>query len=284
MDKKLLSQYGLKWNPFSLQLPLGALQPTAAIDSFRHRVELLAREGGFALLTGDPGTGKSSAMRLLAERLTSVRDLKVGVLTRPQSHMADFYRELGDLFGVTLTPHNRWTGTKVLRERWTAHIGSVLYRPVVLVDEAQEMLPTVLNELRLLSSAELDSRLLLTVVLAGDGRLAEKLRSEELLPLGSRIRVRLHLEPLGSKDLAQSLHRALEAAGNPRLLTTELVATLADHAAGNHRTLMNLGAELLAAAADRDVAQLDEKLFFATFAPTPAEAKPPAEPARRGRR
>jgi len=286
MDKKTLARYGLKWNPFSLQLPLEALQPTPAITSFCRRVELLAREGGFALLTGDPGSGKSSAMRLLVAALGEVRDLKVGVLTRPQSHMADFYREIGHLFGVTLTPHNRWSGTKALRERWVAHIGSVLYRPVLLVDEAQEMLPSVLNELRLLGSAELDSQLLLTVVLAGDGRLIEALRGEDLLPLGSRIRIRLPLVALGAADLAQSLRRALEAAGNPRLMSQELVTTLAEHAAGNHRVLANLGAELLAAAAERDLAHLDEKLFLELYAqPVAAATERSAEKrARQARR
>ena len=100
IDKKLLAQHGLKWNPFSLQLPLEALQRSGPIDGFCRRVENLAREGGFALLTGETGTGKSSAMRLLASHLGTVCDLRVGELTRPQSHMADFYRELGEIFGV----------------------------------------------------------------------------------------------------------------------------------------------------------------------------------------
>jgi general secretion pathway protein A len=62
---------------------------------------------------------------------------------------------------------------------------------VLIVDEAQEMKPAVLAELRLLSSARLDSHVLLTAVLAGDGRLIERLRSDELSPLNSRCRVRL---------------------------------------------------------------------------------------------
>ena len=76
---------------------------------------------------------------------------------------------MGDLFGVELRPHNRWAGAKVLRERWQTHIDASLARPVLVVDEAQEMLSTVLSELRLLCSTRLDSHILLTVVLAGDG-------------------------------------------------------------------------------------------------------------------
>jgi len=284
VNKNLLSQYGLKWNPFSQSVPVEALIVTPQIEHFCGRVENLAREGGFALVTGEPGSGKSGAMRMLADRLGSLRDVHVGILSRPQSSAGDFYRELGELFGVKISPHNRWAGTKVLRERWLAHMEAALYRPIVLADEAQEMPPAVLNELRLLSSVELDSRLLLTVVLAGDGRLTAKFRREELLPLGSRIRVRLNLESTSSEQLAALLRQSLEAAGNARLMTDELIATLAEHAAGNNRVLMNLGDELLAVAAQRDLSQLDEKLYFEVFAKpqtVPAERKPAT--ARRSR-
>src|SRR6202140_1077766 len=147
---------------------------------------------------------------------------------------------MGDLFGVELAPHNRWAGAKVLRDRWQTHIDAALSRPVLIVDEAQEMPPAVLAELRLLSSARLDSHILLTVVLAGDGRLLERLRSEELLPLGSRMRVRLALERTGPEELQECVVHALQKAGAVKLMTPELIATLCDHAQGNPRALMNI--------------------------------------------
>jgi general secretion pathway protein A len=272
MNKKLLSLYGLKWNPFSPDVPTEALVITPKLESFAWRVENLAREGGFALITGDPGMGKSVALRVLASRLGALRDLKVGVLTRPQAGLADFYRELGDLFSVQLAPHNRWAGSKVLRDRWQSHIDSALYRPVLLIDEAQEMQSGVLSELRLLCSSRLDSHLLLTTILAGDARLIDRLRSDDLLPLGSRMRVRVSLDRATPAELADVLAHAIARAGNPALMTPELISTLAEHAAGNHRALMTLAGELLAIAAQREAPQLDEKLFFDVFAP--------AEPSR----
>jgi type II secretory pathway predicted ATPase ExeA len=64
MNKKLLALYGLKWNPFSSELPTEALVITPKLESFCWRIEqTLVREGGFALVIGDPGTGKSVALR-----------------------------------------------------------------------------------------------------------------------------------------------------------------------------------------------------------------------------
>lgn len=262
MIRQLQTLYGLKWNPFLPDAPLEGLLAGAAIEHFAWRIEQMGAEGGFALITGDPGIGKSVALRFVVARLASVRDLQVAVLARPHSHVADFYRELGDLFGVTLSPHNRWAGSRVLRERWRQHTESTLCRPVLVIDEAQEMYPATLNELRFLCSADLDARRLLTVVLAGDRRLTESFRSPELLPLGSRIRVRLTLEAASAEDLATALRHALEAAGNPELMTPALIDTLTAHAAGNRRLLMNLGAELLAAAVRDQLPRLDEQLFL----------------------
>jgi type II secretory pathway predicted ATPase ExeA len=282
MTKKLLGLYGLKWNPFAPDVPTEALRLTPAVESFCWRVEHLAREGGFALVAGDPGAGKSVALRLLVERLAALRDVKVALLSRPQAGVADFYRELGDLFGVPLVPHNRWAGAKALREKWQTHLDAALFRPVLVVDEAQEMQAAVLNELRLLSSTRLDSHLLLTTVLAGDGRLLQQLRADELLPLGSRVRVKLLLDRAAPAELEELVRYALAKAGAPTLMTPELMTTLCEHAAGNPRALMTMAGELLAEGAQREARQLDEQLYLEVFAvPPPAAAKAAAGGRRR---
>lgn len=268
MNPKLLALYGLKWNPFATDIPVEALYVPARVEDFCWRIEHgLIREGGFAMVHGDPGTGKSAVLRLLAERLVRLPDLTVAAIHHPQSHLADFYREMGDIFGVPLRPHNRWGGFKALRENWFAHLETTRRRAVLLIDEAQEMSPAVLSELRLMASARFDSQALLCVVLAGDARLPEKLRREELIPLGSRIRTRLITEAASRDELQACLQHLLDSAGNASLMTPALQHTLCDHAVGNYRMLTTLAAELLAVAAQRDLPQLDEKLYLDVFAP-----------------
>lgn len=265
MRSKLLSVYSMKFNPFRPDMPAEALYITPSNAAFLHRAEVGVTDGGFALITGDPGTGKTVVLRLLTERLRRLPNVTVGTLEHPQSRASDFYRELGDLFGVALNNHNRWAGFKALRARWSDHIAATLMRPVLIVDEAQETLSSVLNELRILASKDLDSRQLLCIVFAGDARLSERLRSPELLPLGSRIGRRLPLDYASRDELCACLDHVLQAAGNPSLMTAELKATLAEHSAGNYRVLMNMADELLLVALDRELPRLDEKLFFDVF-------------------
>lgn len=272
MNPKLQALYGLKFQPFR-DAPTEALLVTPPIDAFCRRVEFSLADGGFAMVTGDPGSGKSAALRILAARLAKRSDLSVGIIERPLGRASDFYRELGEIFGVQMPTHNRWGGFKALRARWREHVAASLCRPVLIIDEAQEVLSNVFTELRLLASQELDARALLCIIFAGDARLPERMRSEELLPLGSRIRRRLKFEAASREELLACLDHLLDCAGAPQLMTSELKATLAEHAAGNYRVMMNLADELLTVAAERELPRIDDKLYLEVFAaPTPTRS------------
>jgi general secretion pathway protein A len=265
--KKLLALFGLKWNPFTPDIPVQALWRSPEIDHFLFRSQHLVMEGGFALITGEPGLGKSKCLQLLACQLEQLTDIVVGVMQRPQSKLADFYREMGQLFGVNLSPANRYGGFKSLRQRWHEHIRSTLYRPVLLIDEAQEMATDCLKELRLLGSDQFDSQCLLTTVFASDMQLPHRFRHPDLVSLGSRMRVRLTLQPYDKSDLLQYLEHCLEQAGVPDLMTDKLKHSLLEHSCGNLRLLNTMAAELLDQAAHQQLQHLDEQLFIQTFSP-----------------
>lgn len=267
------SLYGLKYNPFLPDIPKEALYTLPGSETFEVRVRSMARQGGFALITGEPGLGKSKTLHKMACSLEKIPDLAVGVMQRPQSRLGDFYRELGELFNVALSPANRYGGFRTLRERWIHHCQSTLFKPVLLVDEAQHVSDECLTELRILQSYQFDSQSLLFTILCGDNRLPERFRSPDLLPLGSRISPRLVLEPLTPDQLQDFLHFTLDQAGNSRLMTDELIRTLASHAANNLRILNQMAAELLDAAAVKELPKIDETLFFELFSPSRSRPK-----------
>lgn len=101
-----------------------------------------------------------------------------------------------------------------------------------------------------------------------------KLAREDLLPLGSRIRIRLPLEPADRDTLVRMLTHLVTEAGNASLMTPELIQVLAEHAVGNPRILCTTAAELLSAAAHGKVLILDEKFYLQHFsAASPKRAR-----------
>lgn len=271
-NKRLLAYYGLKYNPFLPDIPVDSLWHPPRMDAFIIRLENMIMNGGFALINGDPGLGKSKALQAIAHQFNKLDEIVVGVMERPQSSVADFYREMGALFGVNLSPANRYGGFKDLRQRWKNHIKTTLIRPVLLIDEAQEMLTGCLNELRLLNSMDFDSQNLLTTIICGDTRLPERFRSSALVALGSRLRFRLKLEPYTREELLDYITHCLNQAGAPQLMTKSLITALVEHCTGNLRVLNNMAAELLEVGVQRELSQLDEKLFIEIFSLKPSPA------------
>ncbi|MBF0366474.1 MAG: AAA family ATPase [Oligoflexia bacterium] len=265
IQTKLHSLYGLKWNPFSGELPIEALIKTPKINHFAWKIENLVLDGGFALITGDSGLGKSTTCRLLHDKFNQINEIKAVEFSRPQSGLTDFYRELGLIFGIDLRSSNKYGGFQKLREKWSEHIKKTLLRPILFLDEAQEAPTSILSELRLLGSTRFDSKIILTVVLCGDKRMLRKLDSEDLHPLENRIRTRLIFERYSREESIDLLHEALERAGNPTLMTKGLIETLADSSMGNPRTMMSIAQVLLLKAAEKELKQISEDLYIEMF-------------------
>lgn len=233
--------YGLKWNPFSPDVPVEGLYTPAKLDSFFWRLEHLVLDGGFSSITGDLGIGKSAALRLLKARLEGVPELCVQVLQRPLSSLRDFYRELADLFAVDINTANRYASFDRIRGQWLAGIKRTLFRSVLIIDEAQS---------------------------ASDDRLFKKLATPELAPLESRLHVRHTVETWSSDDLATMLKARLHSTGRPHIMTEGVIIAVSSHCLGNPRTMLAQCNELLLAAAQRDALVIDEQLFFDVLKPT----------------
>jgi len=131
---------------------------------------LAARRGGFAVVTDDPGNRQLRLSAYPRRAIGGGRDVNLGMISRPRPTSPTSGRPVRR----PTKPHNRWGAAKILRQSWQAHIDTALSRPVLIVDEAQEIGSPVLSELRLFASAKLNSYFLPTVVCAGDTCLIER--------------------------------------------------------------------------------------------------------------
>jgi hypothetical protein len=176
----------------------------------------------------------------------------------PSSNLADFYRERQG----TCSPTSSSPITAGAASRPCASAGWPTWRTPSCARLCRSTRPRrctrPCSTSYLLTSMHFDSRTLLSVILAGDARLTAKLRREELLPLGSRIRTRLDMEYASREVLIESHKHLQNSAGNASLMSAEMLNTLAEHALGNYRVLTTMAAELLATAAQHERPQLDE--------------------------
>lgn len=138
-------------------------------------------------------------------------------------------------------------------------------RPVLIIDEAQEMKSSVFAELRLLSSMNLDARALLTVIIAGDERLSARLNTTDMLPIQSRIRTHLQLGHAEPEHLYAVLDKSIEHAGRPDLITDDVKHALSTHAHGNLRAMMTMADHLLSHTIEHELSGIDEQVFFDVF-------------------
>ena len=113
MNPKFQSLYGLKFNPFRPDVPIEALYATPTVDAFLRRVELGIADGGYIMISGDPGTGKSLVLRLLTRRLQALRDVVVGTFEHPQSGLLTLLQSRPETLRLS-KPHGR------RRVRWGA--------------------------------------------------------------------------------------------------------------------------------------------------------------------
>lgn len=268
IHSKLKALFGAQFNPFTSDIPVDKCYISSEVQSFINRIEEIASSGGYAMLTGASGIGKSTTLRSIAHKLEESSKLVPAIICRPQSGLRDFYRELGTIFRVDLKTANCYGSFNDVRGKWQKIIRDTCFRPVLIIDEAQSAREEVLSELRLLGSVELDSQCLTAVILAGDERLSAKLQSPELLPLASRMREKLVLRPYPQNELEKMLGHVLQQAGCSQMLSSGVLALLSEHSCGNPRTMMNRAEQLLSAALREEISVIDEKTYHRVFSIT----------------
>lgn len=186
-------------------------------EAFAHLMYGFAN-GGFVLITGEVGTGKTTLLRNLIGQTPP--DLDVAFILNPRLTVKELLETICDELGV-----NHSSGTPQTVKQYIDLLNKHLLRShsegrstVMIIDEAQNLTPAVLEQIRLLTNLETDERKLLRIILLGQPELGKLLERVELRQLAQRITARYHLASLGREDCtAYVMHRLTTAGGNPHI-------------------------------------------------------------------
>lgn len=207
--------FGLSEAPFSI-----AVNPRYLFMSARHRDALahllygVGAGGGFILLTGEVGTGKTTINRALLEQLPQETD--IAIILNPALNAMELLATVCDELNIDYDSGN--PTLKTLTDKLHAYLLANHAKgrsTVLMIDEAQHLDFDVLEQIRLLTNLETNTRKLLQIILIGQPELVELLNRPELRQLNQRITARYNLEPLNLQETSAYIRHRLQVAGLP---------------------------------------------------------------------
>lgn len=215
--------FNLKENPFSI-----APDPRYLYMSEKHREALahlmygLETDGGFVLLTGEVGTGKTTVCRCLLEQLPE--NLNVAFVLNPKLTAAELLATVCDELGISYRAgHNSIKELVDAINRYLLDTHAQSRKTVLIIDEAQNLGPEVLEQIRLLTNLETNQRKLLQIIMLGQPELRDQLARPELRQLAQRITARYHLGPLDRREISPYINHRLAVAGHHKKLFPDKV-------------------------------------------------------------
>jgi general secretion pathway protein A len=203
--------FGFTKEPFAQDISLEDLYPLPGLQAAAERFLYALQLGAVSLITGDVGSGKSTALRYAAGKLHPSQ-YKVVSLVATTGPMADLLKQICNGFDVDGQTNSLARLTGMLRSA-VLEITGRKQTPVLIIDEASLLRLEIFAQLHTISQFAMDSKPLLPIVLAGQNNLIDKLMFHTSRPLASRIIGKSHLEGLKHKDMAGYIKHHLKIAG-----------------------------------------------------------------------
>ncbi|MHB1241206.1 MAG: ExeA family protein [Gammaproteobacteria bacterium] len=259
--------FGLREQPFSL-----TPDPHFLYLSARHREALahlvfgVEQGGGFVQLTGEVGTGKTTLCRSLLEQLSDRVD--AALVLSPRMSAGELLAAVCDELNIPYD--SKATSPKPLVDAINQHLLTAHAqgrRTVVIIDEAQNLTPDVLEQVRLLTNLETAKHKLLQVILVGQPELRDLLARSDLRQLAQRITARYHLTPLNLRETAAYIQHRLAVSGAWRSLFTDGAQRRVHRVTGGVPRLINAVCDrALLGAYSQEQQQIDARLVRAAAA------------------
>lgn len=204
--------YGFREKPFNITPnPRFLYLSKNHKEAFAHLLYGINSHAGFIALTGEVGTGKTTVLRTILEQLDDDRH-RTALILNPCLSALELHRHINREFGI---PHDGLEIGALLEElnRFLLQENRAGKTIVLVIDEAQNLAPAVLEQIRLISNLETESDKLIQILLAGQPELNTLLARAELRQLAQRITVRYHLQPLDFEDSSNYIRHRLQVAG-----------------------------------------------------------------------
>ncbi|MCE5281481.1 MAG: AAA family ATPase [Deltaproteobacteria bacterium] len=255
MNDSYRTFFGLTKEPFSAELGIKELLETPDLKAVKDRFDYAVRLGAAALVTGEIGSGKSTALRYAAGHLHNSEYCTLHV-TATSGSIAELYRQVLDELGASNVSFSRALLLKRIRSEIMELVQGKKINVVLLIDEASLLRLEVLTELHTLCQFEQDSKPWLPLILAGQANLVDKLMYRTSLPLASRIVARSHLEGVNRQGMGDYLKHHLAIAGVKTALFDDTAITAIHQGSGGLFRKANHLARgaLIAAAHDQSMA------------------------------
>ncbi len=235
------SFFGLNEKPFSITPdPRYLFLSERHAEALAHLVYGINEAGGFIQLTGEVGTGKTTVVRSLLAQ--APKHAEIALILNPRMTPAEFLLAICEELGIQVEPRSEGS-LKDLVDLLSFHLLKAHAegkRIVLVVDEAQNLGPDVLEQVRLLTNLETETQKLLQIILIGQPELRELLGRVELRQLAQRITGRYHLDPLSGEETASYVRHRLRVAGSTREIFTSGALREVQRLSGGVPRLINI--------------------------------------------
>jgi type II secretory pathway predicted ATPase ExeA len=231
MNTNYRSFFGLKKEPFGADISINDILKTAELIDVKQRFDYVIRLGAIGLVTGEVGSGKSTAIRYAAEHLHP-SEYKSLYMTASSGAIMEFYRQLVNELDIHIKTNSKAMMLRLIKKEITALVCEKKIKVVLLVDEASLMRMEVFAELHTICQFEKDSKPYLPIILAGQNNLIDKLSYRSSQPLASRIVARSHLQGTNLATMEDYLKHHLSIAGVKQNLFDQTAITAIQQGCG----------------------------------------------------